>query len=98
MFEVPKSLLNKWNRKLKKEGLGARLKPAQIELTPLTDREALTMIIPDVQEPFVEEFLALENDKLQKDIIFDLQAKKDSGMQQEELIKRLQLLVKYAHY
>ena len=96
-FEVPKKLLNKWNRKLRQEGLGSRLKPEEIPLAPISNREALIMLAPDTQEPFLAEFLALEN-KFQRDIIADLEVKKEEGMREEDITARLHLLVKYGHY
>ena len=46
----------------------------------------------------MKEFLDLPEDKFQKDIIVDLEAKKEAGMSEEEIMKRLHFLVKYGHY
>src|SRR5579864_2454224 len=97
MFEVPKRLINKWERRLKKAGMPEELEPTKIPLVPLSNREALLAIAPDLREPYFNEFLTLE-EKFQRDIISDLSAKKRNGMNELNIMVRLILLVKYAHY
>lgn len=98
MLEVPKKLLNKWNRRLRQEGLPARLKSTEeIPLVPLSNREVLLMLAPEIKKLSMEEFLALQ-DKIQKDIITDLETKKEAGMREENILKRLHFLVEYGHH
>ena len=92
MFEVPKKLLNRWNRKLEKAGLPEELEPIEIPVPP-SSREILSDMVPELDKLSLNVFLGL-HEKLQADIVADIRRQKNSGAKMENVLNRLKLLIK----